>query len=216
MDSTHRARVLGLALLVGLLPVAGFAQDGYRYELTPTLSYRFGGSLDGREAELFDADLETDDGAAFGVTFDIPLSRHVQLELLASRQSTDLRFERGLFGVGGSVADVDVTYYHVGVLWQWGDTRVSPFVVASAGVANLDPDLPGASSEDRFSISVGGGVKVFLSENVGLRFEGRGFVSDVDGGGDGRRHDRYCYDYDGCYDDDFSQGQASVGLIFTW
>lgn len=216
MNATHRARALGLALLLGLVPVAGFAQDGYRFELTPTVSYRFGGTIDGRETDLFDSDLEVNDGAGFGVTFDIPISRHVQLELLASRQSTDLRFERGLFGTGGSVADVDVSYYHVGILWQWGDARVSPFVVASAGVANLDPDLPGASSEDRFSVSIGGGVKVMMAENVGLRFEGRGFVSDISSGRDGRRHDRYCYDYDGCYDTDFAQGQASVGLIFTW
>ena len=159
-----------------------------------------------------------DDSPAFGVTLDFPLSSTLQLELLASRQSSELQFDQDLFGSATGVADIDVSYYHVGLLWQGRHPRITPFFVASLGVASLEPDVPGASSEDRFSASLGAGVKVFFSENVGLRFEGRGFVSDYDS--DSRDNDDFCY-YDdryddSCYDDSFSQGQVSVGLIFAW
>ena len=209
--------ILGLALILALAPLAAHAQGGplYRVELTPTASYRFGGTLQGGDNTLFNSDLEVEDSSAYGVTFDIPLSSRMQLELLANRQSSELRFDQGLFGGTAGVADIDVSYYHVGFLWQWGDYRVSPFFTASLGVANLNPDIPGASSENRFSASLGGGVKVFFSDNVGLRFEGRGFFSDL--GNNGNNRDRRCdYYNDSCYGNDFSQGQASIGLILAF
>lgn len=222
----------GLALVTAAAPLAaqGYPppypsphssryDGGYRFELTPTVGYRWGGELDGGEDAFFDTDLEVDEGAAYGITLDFPLSSNLQLELLASRQSSELQFDEDLFGSETGVADIDVSYYHVGLLWQGRHPRITPFFVASLGVANLDPDVPGASSEDRFSASLGGGVKVFFSENVGLRFEGRGFWSDYDSDDD-RDHDDFCHyhdDYDdSCYDDSFSQGQVSVGLIFAW
>lgn len=210
----RRTLLAAVLLLAAVVPAASAQQGLYRFEITPTASYNWGGSLDATDSELFAADLEVEDGEAFGVTFDIPLSSHMQLELLASRQSSQLRLDDGLFYGSREFADIDVTYYHVGVLWQWGDRRVSPFFTMSAGVANIDPDLPGAADEDRFSLSIGGGVKVFFSENVGLRFEGRGFFSDL-GGSDDWNDDYHCH-YDDCNQNEFAQGQASIGLILAF
>ncbi|HEX9799403.1 MAG TPA: outer membrane beta-barrel protein [Thermoanaerobaculia bacterium] len=212
---------LAFALALALAPAAVQAQSSlYRFELTPTVSHRWGGTISGDDSDFFETDLDVDNGTAYGITLDIPLSSQIQLELLANRQPTELRFDQGLFGDSSSVADIDITYYHVGLLWQWGHERVTPFFVASLGGTNLDPDLAGAASEDRFSLSVGGGVKVLFSDHVGLRFEGRGFFTDL-GSYDDRRRDScrddgfYRYD-DRCYGDDLTQGQASVGLILAW
>lgn len=218
-----RITIAFAAVTLAALPLAAQpyyrsgAPGGYRVELTPTVSYRFGGELSGEDSLLFDTDLEVQESSAYGVTLDLPLSSQLQLELLANRQSSELQFDEGLFGDTGGVADIDVTYYHVGLLWQGRDPRVTPFFVASAGVATLDPDVPGSSSETRFSVGLGGGVKVFFSESVGLRFEGRGFFSDYDGGdSDSDFCDRYDHYDDSCYDESFSQGQASIGLIFAF
>lgn len=205
------------ALAVALLaPAAAGAQGAYRFELTPMISYNWGGEISGENNTLFDTDLQLEDSQAYGLTFDIPLSSNIQLELLASQQQTEFTFDEGLFGGSFDVADVDVSYYHVGVLFQGGSGQVNPFFVASAGVTRLDPDVPGADSEDRFSLSLGGGVKVLFSEHVGLRLEGRGFFTVIDD------YDSGCYDdCCGCYDyyeegETLSQGQASAGLIFAW
>jgi len=205
---------LALALLV---PAAASAQGPYRFEVTPYASYNWGGEISGEDNTLFDSDLEIEEGEAFGLTFDIPLSSNIQLELLASQQQTQFTFDEGLFGGSFDVADVDIEYYHVGVLFQGGSGEINPFFVASAGITRLDPDVPGADSEDRFSLSLGGGVKVFFNEHVGMRFEGRGFFTVIDDY-DGGCYDDYYYD---CYDyyddgDTLAQGQASVGLIFAW
>ncbi|KAB2951322.1 MAG: porin family protein [Thermoanaerobaculia bacterium] len=212
---TKMRRIALAALTVALLaPAAASAQGAYRFELTPQVGYRWGGEISGDSTELFDADLKIDEGEAFGLTLDIPLSRNLQLELLASQQQTQFTFDEGLFGGTFDVADVDVNYYHVGLLFQGGSGEINPFFVASAGITRLDPDVPGADTEDRFSLSLGGGVKVFFNEHVGMRFEGRGFFTVIDD------YDSGCYDH-GCYDyyedgETLAQGQASAGLIFAW
>jgi hypothetical protein len=185
------------------------------FELTPTVSYNFGGTINGEDSVLSDFDLEAENGEAYGITFGIPVSKWAQIELLASRQRTDLRFDDGLFGgTTPGFADFDVSYYHVGGLFQWGSGQIHPFVVLSLGVATLDPNVSGSRAETRFSGSVGGGVKIFFTDNVGLRLEGRGFWTMLDDSDD------YYYD-DDCYCDygytnTFDQGQASAGLIIAW
>lgn len=209
-------RFLILAAVAAFVaPAAASAQGSYRFELTPQVSYRWGGTISGDSTALFETDLEVDNGVGYGVTFDIPLSRNFQLELLANRQSTELQFDEGLFGGGFDIADVDVDYYHVGMLFQGGNAQVNPFFVVSAGVTRLAPDVPGASSDERFSLSLGGGVKVFVSENVGFRFEGRGFFTAIDDY-DGGCYDSCCSCYDYDYGDTLSQGQVSAGLILAW
>lgn len=207
-------RLTSLALGLALAAAPALAQGGYRFELTPQLQYRFGGTIAGENNFISNADLDLESSAGYGVTFDIPLSSHIQLELLASQQPTELRFDEGVFGPNQTVADIDVTYYHVGILFQGSGSSVVPYFVASAGGTHLNPDIPGASSEDRFSVSLGGGVKVFFTENIGMRFEGRGFWTALDSGSrsDCRRN---CY-WDDYYREDLSQGMASAGLIFAW
>jgi hypothetical protein len=208
-------RFFSLAWLLVFVPAAASAQN--RFEITPTASYNFGGTIDAEETDLFDFDLEAADSAAFGITFDIPVSPWAQIELLASRQSTELEFDEGLFGGSTGVADFDVSYYHVGGLFSWGSGQIHPFIVASLGVTELSPDVPGASSETRFSASLGGGVKIFFSDHVGLRLEGRGFWTALDDY-DNDYYDYCCDDFDcGCdYGSEFTQGQASAGVIFSF
>jgi len=211
-------RFLVLAALAALVtPAAASAQGSYRFELTPQVSYRWGGTISGESTELFETDLRVDNGIGYGITFDIPLSQNFQIELLANHQATDLKFDEGLFGGNYSVADIDIDYYHVGMLFQGGNPRVNPFFVASLGVARLATDIPGSSSDERFSMSLGGGVKVFMNDNIGFRFEGRGFFTFIDD------YDSGCYDYEYCcscydynYGDTLSQGQVSAGLILAW
>ena len=203
-------RLLWIAGATLLLPAVASAQG--RFEITPTASYNFGGTIDAGDSDLFDFDLEANDSEAFGVTFDIPIASWAQIELLASRQSTELNFDRGIFKGSEGIADFDVSYYHVGGLFSFGSGQIHPFFVISLGVAELDPNVPGASAETRFSGSIGGGVKIFFNQHVGVRLEGRGFWTTLDD------YDDDYYDYDcGCgYSNEFTQGQASAGIIFAF
>lgn len=199
-----------LFILLFLLPAAAFAQPG-RFELTPFAGYRLAGDFDADSNSVFDPrlNIEVDESAVYGVLLDIPLSPNWQIELMANRQQTSFSVDRGFLEPQDELGDVDLTTVHGGILLQWGEGQVNPFITVSAGITRIEPKFRNLDSDDRFSTSFGGGAKIFLSENVGLRLEARGFWTDLDTGFD----DRYSR-YDS--GDGLFQGQGSVGLIIAF
>ncbi len=57
-----------------------------------------------------------------------------------------------------------------------GDT-VRPYIAGGLGATHFVPHGSGLDRKTYFSISLGGGVKIPISGHVGLRFEGRGFMT---------------------------------------
>jgi opacity protein-like surface antigen len=202
---------LALAACLLAVPSAALADGDYRFELTPHVSYHFGGSFDAPAAAPFGT-LDLDEGMAWGVIFDIPLSNNLQLELLYNRQETDLFANGGILGPDHKFShDLEIVYAHLGLLAQFGRPAVTPYFVVSAGLTRFDSSFVGARSDTRFSASLGGGVKLFFTDHIGLRFEGRGFWTKVDS-------DSFACSDGECFDveDHLSQGQATVGLILAW
>lgn len=199
-----------LLVLLPLIPDTAAAQV-HRFEITPFAGYRLSGEVDDSTDLGFDFDdnVEIDESAVFGFIFDIPLTPNWQLELLANRQRTSFSVDEGLFSPTEELGDLDLGFYHAGLLFQGGQGQVNPFIVGSIGLARLEPDFPELDAENYFSASLGGGVKIFLSENVGLRLEGRGYWTDVDTNFD-ERYDRY--DASGA----IYQVEGTAGLIIAF
>jgi hypothetical protein len=204
--------LLAAALLLAFTLAAAApatAQPPQRFELTPQLGYRFAGELDSRE--FVAADVEVDESAVVGVTFDIPIAPGFQLELLARHQDTAFVTDSGVLEPSEELGDLTVTHAHAGLLFQWGPGQVNGFVVVSGGVASLDPEGAGLDSETRLSGSFGGGLKIFFNRNVGMRFEGRAFWTDFESEFDDDRRRRR-----DTYDDALVQGEATVGVIVAF
>lgn len=203
-------------ILAGLLliPAAALAQS-HRFEVTPYAGWRFDGEFNVDGDFLDEGNVRVDEGASFGVIFDVPLSPYWQLEFIANRQDSEFIADAGLFSPERSLGDVTIDLVNAGILFQWGPGQVQGFFSSGLGIARIDPENSALEAESRFSGNFGGGVKIFLAENVGLRFEGRGYWVDLQTDFD---------DHDGHHDhdDDFDsgvglwQGEASVGLIFSW
>lgn len=181
-------------------------------ELTPFLGYRYGGTIFANQSSLFRKDVDLASSADIGATLGVPLGDSgMKLELMISHQQTELESGSGLFDPIDSVADIDVTYYHAGLLFPFARSRNAiPFMVVSAGLANLDPKVNGATSENRFSASAGVGVKVPLSRNIGLRFEARGYYTATGNNDDRCSVCRYDYNRD------LYQGETNVGLVISF
>lgn len=182
------------------------------FELTPFGGYRWGGTIRADRNSLFEEDVDVASNGSYGVNFGIPLGiSRSKLELMVNRQDTALQAGGGLFTPNDRLADFQITYYHAGLMMPLsGDpSSPSPFVVVSAGVANLKPDIRGVSADNRFSASVGLGLKVPLNSHVGIRVEGRGYFTSL---GTEDRCNR-CYDE---YNRDLYQGEANVGLVISF
>jgi hypothetical protein len=220
-----RKAAFALLLLLAALPT--FAQDdddwrerrrSYRdtprdssFELTPFLGYRWGGTIFANQTFIFGEDVDVSSSADFGVSFGIPLGdTGMKLELMANRQESELETGGGLFEPDDQVADIEITYLHAGLQIPFARSRnATPYFVASAGIANLDPQLTGVDAEQRFSASAGIGVKVPMSRALSFRFEGRGYYTSLQ-----ERDDCSFCDYR--YNEDFYQGEVNAGLVFSF
>ena len=181
------------------------------FELTPFLGYRWGGTIFADQTFVFGQDVDVEPSASLGVNFAIPLGDSgLKIELMANRQSSQLETDGGLFEPEDEVADIDITYLHGGLQIPFARSRnATPYVVVSAGIANLDPQLSGIDAEQRFSASAGIGVKVPMSRMLSFRFEGRGYYTALE-------EEDECTICDYFYNEDFYQGEVNAGLVFSF
>ena len=181
------------------------------FELTPFIGYRWGGTIFADQTFIFDQDVDVASSANLGLSFGIPLGdTGMKLELMANRQSSELETDSGLFEPNDEVADIDVTYFHAGLQFPFARTRnATPYVIVSAGIADLDPKISGLSSEQRFSASAGIGVKVPMSRALAIKVEGRGYYTALE-------EDNDCQFCDYFYNRDFYQGEVTLGVVLSF
>ena len=203
-----RRALLALSAVLLLIPAAAFAQPN-QFEITPFAGYRLDGDIDASSDLGFNEDVQVDESEVFGALFDIGLTPNWAIELMANRQDTSFTVDEGLLSPSRTLGDVTISYYQAGFLYQMGAGQVKPFFVVTGGLARIEPDFPELDAENYFAGTLGGGVKIFFSQNVGIRFEGRGYWTNLDTDFDDR-YDRY--DSEG----DLIQGEASAGLVLSF
>ncbi len=215
MTRRHLHRTLTVAAaLAALLTAAGspVAAQKPRFEITPYYGHSFFGSFEIDDHEFGRLDLELDNTTVQGLIVGFPVRRNLHLELFVNEQDTRFRLDEGPFLGAADLGPMDVSYYHAGLTWTAPVGQVRPFASLSAGITRLAPDsdfLP--ETENRFSVGLGGGTKIFFTEHFGLRLEARLLVTST---GD---EDLCCYDC--CYEaerDDLFQGIVSAGFIFAF
>jgi hypothetical protein len=135
-------------------------------EITPFGGYRFGGDF----FELIAGrPVDTDGAPAIGATVDVPLGGGLQVEGLFTHQDAHVELESVPFGPLRR-AKVSVDHFQGGALQEYQDGRVRPFVTGMLGLTRYAGEN---DSEIRFSVGAGGGVKLFASENIGVRLNGQ-------------------------------------------
>ncbi len=201
---------LSALLVTGIGLPAASASD---FEFTPFVGYRLDGEFDRVSgAGFYDTEIEESDALGFILGFNV--SPNLMIELMASRQATELVDPGFSLGSSFKILDLDVDYYHIGLLYQWRPGHIEPFVVGSLGATSFSPDVLGFSDETRFSVSLGGGVKMFISNHLGLRLEGRVFSTLIDRDDDVFCERNDCYRFD---DSDYlTQSELRGGLIFRF
>ncbi|MEM1177117.1 MAG: outer membrane beta-barrel protein [Acidobacteriota bacterium] len=208
---TIAPKILSVALAALTFGLDLPAQAETEWEITPTIGYRFGGEF---ESDFFDffSDFELEDSSSYGVTIERAITSNLRIEFLWSHQETELIEDRFfVFDSGTSLFDIDVDFYHVGLMYQWNPGKIRPFVVGSIGATRFDPIPSDLSTESRLSASVGGGAKFMLTDNFGIRAEGRLFNTFLEDD-----EDFYCL-RDCRSDEDYVyQAEARLGLIFAF
>jgi hypothetical protein len=143
-------------------------------ELAPFAGVQFPGSVDSAAGgRPFSIGI----GLDYGATLDVAVAEGWRVELLYSRQATELS-SRG----DGPRFGLKLERYLAGIEEEKGDPRTRFFGVFLAGVTRFAPGLYGYDSDVRFTLGLSLGIKRSLSERFGLRAEARGFFVNVDSG----------------------------------
>jgi hypothetical protein len=200
----HTLMPLALAatLLLGAAPAR--AQS---VQLTPFVGYAYGGSV---WDTLHENDYSFDASLAYGGAINFPMSPTWRFELLYSRQETKLSGEGLAPGF-----DVTIERYLGGFQEEKGEGKVKWFGTVWFGATRFIPGTAfDAGSETKFSAAVGLGVKAYMSKNVGIRLETRGFYTLVKGEGGafcGNGTCLFAFSGTGMW-----QGDVSGGLILAF
>jgi hypothetical protein len=137
----------------------------------------FAGSI-----QTTDGYIRLEDGPQYGGIFDYQVQRDTWVELSYAYLASHASFEPYYVNSGslltGFDMDVAIHYMQLGAIHQMPKGDVQPFLGIAAGAAIMSP---GASTyqnynlEDvwRFAMSATGGLKIYLSDRVGLRLQGR-------------------------------------------
>jgi opacity protein-like surface antigen len=180
------------------------------FEITPFAGYTMGGYF---TDEATGATLGLNNMANYGFMLDMKDIGDSWFEFYFSRQETRLKANPGS-SAGSPQFDVDVEYFHVGGTYGTSTERLKPFIVGTIGATYMDPRGPGLNSETKFSLSLGGGIKMFLTDRLGIRLDARWFGTFVGGGGAVFCSGGSCLiNFQG---DLWSQGVANAGVVVAF
>jgi hypothetical protein len=209
------AAVRMVAVLAAVaMPVSSRAAE---FEITPVTGYVTGGDFKNTSTG---ESLSLDESSSYGVMLGFKPAQDPRqpgiswIELYLSRQGTTLNAGGGLF-LGEPSLDLDIEYYHIGGTYGGeAEGKVQPFVAGSFGATRMVPQRSGLGSESQFSISLGGGARIYLAERVGIRLEARWFGTLVQAEGGFFCSNGACLVK--VQGDLFSQYTANAGIILVF
>jgi len=161
-----------IAVLVVCVMISVQDVQAQAIEINGFTGYQFGGT-----ARLYDGDLRINDAMNYGGKIAVGLSSSTYAEISYMRADTEGRFHPI------SILDpVSETYYfssnylHVGGLQEVKMGPLSPFATIGLGLAIWSPkdDLNPRSlnTKTQFSATFGAGVKIWLTDFLGIRIQG--------------------------------------------
>lgn len=156
-----------LLVLIFLDPLSSAAQG--KLELTPFAGYQFGGKL-----RMYQGDLKFKDNMNYGLVLDYELATDTKLEFLWTQMNTtaDFRPYYGWEEYRGSF-DLGINYFQIGGVREINNGQVRPFGAFTLGATYFAPQNTDIADSWQFSMTLGGGAKIWLSDRVGIRLQGR-------------------------------------------
>lgn len=160
-----------LALVLLLDPVSTFAQG--KFELTPFAGYQFGGKL-----RMYEGDIKLQDGMNYGLMLDIEVAKDTKLELFWSQMDSYAEFKPfyNYEYLQVDPVDMNIGYIQIGTVREINMDNIRPFGSFTLGTTYFKPQnqtTTNYSDDWQFSVTLGGGAKIWLSDRIGIRLQGR-------------------------------------------
>ena len=160
------------------------------FEITPVAGYTLGG-----KANLYDGEFRIDDAMAYGGKIAFGLSTTTFVELSYTRVDTEGQLFSYYSNPPGDKIPISSNYIQIGGLQEMDMGILSPFLTLTGGLAVWGSSSTQLSTKTQFSITFGGGTKIWITDNIGIRLQasmlmpmvwgGTGFGCGIGTGGSG-------------------------------
>ncbi len=150
------------------------------FEITPFYGYQFGG-----KHSVYEGEININDAQNFGLSlnFELPYKEGTQMEILWIMQKSNLYKKNYYTGISENLFGLYTHYIQVGGIYGMQQNNLLPFVSLAVGAVLFHPTNSRYSDEWFFSMSLGGGVKIYLNERLGIRLQARALFPIIWGGG---------------------------------
>lgn len=162
-----------IAVLASMLFIStiGFSQ----LEISPTAGYFFGGKVN-----FYEGSLKLNDNVDFGInfSFEVDEGSFIELSYIGSKSSAYWRPYNYMPNYPSQDFNINSNYFLIGGLHQvpMGSQNVLGFGTLKAGLGYFNSLDNSISDVWRFSIGMGLGVKIFITERVGIRLSGNMYM----------------------------------------
>ncbi len=166
-------------------------------EITPFGGWHWTGKI-----PAYRQDIKVTDKGNYGIRGGVTVRDQMVVEF--EWNHTDNAAEYYRYDLGNGFPDYDelvstnlnMNYYMLGFLYEATyDEPLIPYGLLNIGLLNVKAEITGDPSNNWFTVGLGGGIKYFLSDNVGIRlqarlllpmqFAGIGFGCGIGSGGGG-------------------------------
>jgi len=164
MNTKKNTRLIAVLLFMAVISIQDLsAQD---IELNGFAGWQFGG-----KARLYEGDFDISDAMNYGGKLAVGLSSTTFVEISYMRADTDGRF----YSYNGGSSDVfefSSNYIHIAGLQEADLGRISPYGTLGVGLVFWTSKSSQLEGKTQFSITLGAGVKIWLTDIVGIRIHG--------------------------------------------
>ena len=108
----------------------------------------------------------------YGGMLSVEVDRNTMAEFVYSRSDTKAKYHKYLTGETETY-DMSLDYFQMGVVKEVKQGKIVPYGTFTLGATWFNMKDAGVDDEVFFSLAGGAGVKVFLSDRIGIRLQGR-------------------------------------------
>jgi hypothetical protein len=164
----NKKTILRTGVAFAILMISGIMLNAQHVELSPFVGYETGANISSSYGNL-----HIGDGMDFGAILNVGMGGGRYGEFSYSHLGSYLDVETGMTTT--RKCDLAVDYYSLGFMQEIKpDAKVTPYGLLTLGIVNYRPTTStDISSENKMHVSIAGGVKINVSEKVGIRLQAR-------------------------------------------
>ena len=163
-------RLYGFLLIVVMIMASSAPGKGQRWEVTPYGGYLFAGKVRGNEGELI---IENSRTLGLALSYAMDEGSSIELSYLGA-SSTSMVAQFGAPESESTSFEMAIEYFQLNFVEEMSTSgKIVPMGFLSIGATSFRPRELDFDREWFYTLGLGAGTKMQLSENIGLRAQGR-------------------------------------------